>query len=172
MKAESVPGRVRLIDYDRYTPSFNAPAGFIATPVFSGRRFVGVLAAQVSIDAVNQLMNRGGKWREEGLGKSGETYVVGSDRTMRSNSRFMIEKPEALEARLREAGVSPVTLIRTMERRDTVFEVGVDTPGVDAAIKGLTGQDVFDDYRGVRVLSAYRPVDVPDLDWVLMAEID
>ena len=48
----------------------------------------------------------------------------------------------------------------------------VDTEGTRAALDGETGTDIFPDYRGVDVLSAYKPLDISGLEWVIMSEID
>ena len=34
------------------------------------------------------------QWEKDGLGKTGETILVGSDYLMRSQSRFLVENPE------------------------------------------------------------------------------
>ena len=40
------------------------------------------------------------------------------------------------------------------------------------ALKGITGTDVIEDYRGVNVLSSYEPVGFGDHSWALISEID
>ena len=46
-------------------------------------------------DAIDRVMTGGQQWERDGLGKTGEAYLVGPDFLMRSNSRFLIEAPEA-----------------------------------------------------------------------------
>ena len=41
-----------------------------------------------------------------------------------------------------------------------------------AAFNGKTDTKIIDDYRGVKVFSSYAPLDIPDLHWVMLAEID
>ena len=48
----------------------------------------------------------------------------------------------------------------------------VDTPGTRMALDGQTGTQIFDDYRGQAVLSAYRKLALPDVDWAIMSEMD
>jgi len=43
---------------------------------------------------------------------------------------------------------------------------------VPIPVAGETGIGTFPDYRGVVVFSAYRPLEVPDVHWVIMSEID
>jgi len=48
----------------------------------------------------------------------------------------------------------------------------VVTEGTNAALRGETGLNTFPDYRGVPVLSSYKPLELTDMDWVIMSEID
>ncbi len=48
----------------------------------------------------------------------------------------------------------------------------VNTQGVRAAFNGKTETRIIENYRGVKVLSSYAPLDIPDLHWVILAEID
>jgi signal transduction histidine kinase len=81
-----------------------------------------------------------------GMGATGESYIVGKDRLMRTNSRFFPHK-------------NPLT-------------IKVNTKGVEEAFAGMEGRAVIKDYRNVSVLSAYRKINVDGLDWVLLSEID
>lgn len=72
---------VVLVDYAQYTPSYEAPASFIASPIFDGGKKIGVAMFQMPIDRLNEIMGE-----RAGLGKTGETYLVGQDGLMRSDS--------------------------------------------------------------------------------------
>jgi signal transduction histidine kinase len=81
----------------------------------------------------------------DGLGVSGESYLVGSDKLMRSISRF---------------------------QQNSIMKTRVSTQGVEKAFGDTTGTSVKNDYRGVKVLSSFSKLNVPGLDWVILAEID
>ena len=68
-------------DFSLYLPSYDAPAAFIAAPIFEQSRKVGVLIFQFPMADVNAIMSD-----RSGLGKTGETYLVGPDKLMRSDS--------------------------------------------------------------------------------------
>ena len=70
-----------------------APAAFIASPIFDGDEFIGVLGLQVPVDEINRVMTGNNNWAKDGLGRSGEAYLVGADSAMRSVSRFLVEDP-------------------------------------------------------------------------------
>ena len=81
-----------------------------------------------------------------GLGQTGEMYLVGDDGFMRSNSRFSEES--------------------------TILQMEVDTDATREAFSGNIGTKIGKDYRDVWVLSAYAPLNLKFVDWVLIVEID
>ncbi|MDQ1272115.1 MAG: methyl-accepting chemotaxis protein, partial [Planctomycetota bacterium] len=131
----------KLIDFESYAPSNGDPASFIASPIYDGNRKAGILIFQLPINKIDAVMQE-----RSGLGETGETYLVGSDKLMRSNSRFS-EKP-------------------------TVFVTKVDTEAVKESLGGKTDCKLIKDYRGIPVLSAYAPFNVLGLNWSIVAEID
>ena len=96
---------VKLIDFAPYAPSYENAASFIASPIYDGQRKVGILIFQMPIDRINMVMTNNHKWKICGLGESGETYIIGDDYTMRSQSRFLIEDKEAYHAQMAELGM-------------------------------------------------------------------
>jgi methyl-accepting chemotaxis protein len=165
-------GSTFMTDFEPYLPSYNDPASFIAIPVFDQGERLGVIAFQLPIDRINQVMTGKGKWQESGLGASGETYLIGSDMKMRSQSRFFLEDPTEFLQALSEAGVSRDTLEAIRAKQTVIGLQSVTSPGAEQAIRGITGSDIFNDYRGVPVLSAYMPVAIGGLTWAILAEID
>ena len=166
-------GSCVLEDFTPYAPSYDAPASFIASPI-SGPdgEITGVLAFQMPIDRINEIMTSGGRWEEVGLGTSGETYVVGEDLTLRSESRFLLEDKEGYLAAIEEAGLPQSTIDAIDVLGSSVGLQVVDTPGTAAAHQYLPGTDAFEDYRGALVLSAYQPLEIEGVNWVIMSEID
>lgn len=161
-----------LEDFRPYAPSYGAPASFIASPIIDDGELVGVLAFQMPIDRINQIMTSDYGWSDVGLGDTGETYIVGSDTLLRSESRFLVEdKPSYLQA-IEATGLDADT-IATIDSLDSAIGLQpVDTPGVHEALAGVSGTDTFADYRDLSVLSSYRPLDIEGVDWVVMSEID
>lgn len=131
---------VMVIDFKMYLPSYNAVASFIASPIFDGQQQVGVLVFQMPVGRINDLMHV-----KEGLGDSGEVYLIGSDLTMRTQSRFSEE--------------------------NTILAQRIETTAAKAAISGYEGAQISKDYRGVQVLSAYAPLEIPGLEWAILAEV-
>ena len=142
--------------FARYFPSFMAPASFFAAPLFEGRQMIGVVAFQIPIDRADEIIGE-----TTGMGKTGETYAIGADRTFRSNSRFAAD-----------LGVTS-TIIDP--------KIKVNTAAVKSALdEGLSGTAMGIDYRDTPVLSSWCPVtihrdeasDRGTVRWALISEID
>ncbi len=135
---------VILIEDYKLDENTNQPAIFIGAPVInnSGNN-LGIIVIEIDIDAINSIMFENNP--HNGLGKSGESYLVGNDYLMRSTSRF---------------------------QDNSVFKTLVNTSGVREALDGKPGTDIIKDYRNISVLSSFSKVDIPGLDWAILTEID
>lgn len=103
----------------------------------------GILLLEVSAASINNIMFENNPYN--GLGKTGETYLVGKDYLMRSNSRF---------------------------KKNAPYNISVKTVGVKEAFQNKTGNKKIRDYRNIPVFSSYSKVNIEGLDWVILAEID
>ncbi len=141
--------RVSLSDTRPYAPSGNVPAQFVAAPVMSEGRVIGVVAAQLSLSSITDFIET-----RPGMGKTGETYLVGPDFRMRSDSYRDPENHSVMASFL-----------------GNVEENGVDTLAIRNALKGRAGTRNLLNYKGKKVLSAYAPVTFQGLSWVIVAEM-
>ncbi len=78
---------VHFADFDNYAPSNDDPASFIAAPIVSNGRIVGVLALQMPIDEINSSMT------DEFLGDHGAVYLIGQDSLFRTADHRYPNKP-------------------------------------------------------------------------------
>jgi class 3 adenylate cyclase len=163
---------VKIVDFESYAPSYGEPAAFIAAPIFNKSQFIGVLAFQLPVDEINNVMTGNRNWRSDGLGETGETYLVGRDYLMRSVSRFLVEDPKKYVALLQSIGVNEKTLNHIDKYKTSILEQKVETQGAEQALAGKQGTQIINDYRGIPVLSSYAPLKVDDLDWVILSEMD
>lgn len=97
----------------------------------------------VSVEALNEIMLE--KPETEGFEKSAESYLVGSDKLMRSESKF---------------------------KKNSILNIKVDTKGFNSGMNNHSGTDIFPDYRGIKVMSSYSPVKIYGIKWVILSEID
>lgn len=162
---------VALTDFSPYTPSFEDPAAFIASPVFDRGRKVGILVFQMPISAINAIMTYDRHWAESGLGRTGEMFLVGPDQRMRSIARDLIEHRDEYLQGLAAAGVD-ASVVESIGRRGTSIGLQpVWSDGAAAALAGATGAGQFSDYGGRAVLSAYAPLQVEGLDWAIVSQV-
>lgn len=160
-----------LEDFEPYDPSYHAPASFISSPIYEGDEMVGVLLFQMPIDKINEIMTGGQGWASEGLGESGENFIVGTDGYMRSISRFIIEDKDNYLAGLEsKMSAEKFNLVKSLET--TILLQEIQTDAVKNAANGQTGNGVFNDYRGNLALNAYKPLNVEDVDWVMVSKKD
>ncbi|NOZ67649.1 MAG: HAMP domain-containing protein [Deferribacteres bacterium] len=147
---KALAGRVAFADIAPYAPLKDTPASFVAAPIKGeSGSIIGAIAFQLSLEAVNSIMKE-----HAGMGKSGETYLVGMDKLMRSDSH---EDPG--NHSVAASFANP--------------ETGkVETEAVKEALSGKTGSGIITSYNGDRVLTSYTPVKVGDTTWALIAEID
>jgi class 3 adenylate cyclase len=162
----------RVVDFEAYAPSYGAPAAFIAAPMFQGAKLIGVLAVQLPVDEINNVMTGRRNWEQDGLGKTGETYLVGQDYWMRSVSRFLVETPEAYLQTLRSLGVNDATINRIEQYKTSILEQKVETTATQEALVGKQGTQIIRDYRNIPVLSSYAPLKIEGLNWVILSEMD
>ena len=140
---------VVFADLKQYFPSYEASAGFVASPIFSEGQKIGVLMFQFPIDNLNRIMSE-----RAGMGKSGETYLVGHDLLMRSDS-YLDPENHSVVASFRHPDKGKV-----------------DTDATRNALQGKTEEKIIIDYNANPVLSAYTPLEFEGLHWALLAEID
>ena len=134
------PGELAFEDFAPYQPAGGVQAAFVATPLFStSGKPLGVLAYQISSTMVTNVVGR-----DEGLGATGNAYLVGPDRRLRSSAQDG------------QAGVSTTG--------------AGNNPVVKRALAGETGVSGVDGEDGNAMLAAFVPVDVFGKKWALVAQ--
>ncbi|MBT2132683.1 HAMP domain-containing protein, partial [Aliiroseovarius lamellibrachiae] len=141
LKADA--GQVIFEDFTPYAPSADAPAAFLAHPIFNrqGKR-LGVVSFQLPDGPISEVMNA-----PTGMGETGEVYLLGEDALFRSDSGV-----EGAPARI---GLS-----------------GVNSVAVQKALAGETGiaEGLGDD--GTPVITAFAPTNAFGKTWAVVAEQD
>jgi methyl-accepting chemotaxis protein len=130
-----------IVDISRYRASYDQPASFIGSPVFEGDKVLGVLVFQVPISILNKILNKA-----QGMGETGEVYLVGKDKLMRSQSRF--------------------------DSRNTVISTQVDTLATQQLFAENKEIHTMNNYLGKEVISVYKKLTIEGLDWGIVADIE
>nr|WP_238937632.1 cache domain-containing protein [Pseudoalteromonas sp. S16_S37] len=160
-----------FIDFAPYMPSYEAPAAFLATPIFENDNRIGVLIFQAPVDKINAIMNYDKLWQQRGLGQTGETYLVGEDKLMRSQSRLFVQNKEAFLALMRQQNVSDNVIAQIDAKNTTLGLAAINTEAVVRALQGDSGVIQAHNYFATPVISAYAPMDVFGLNWAIVSEL-
>ncbi len=172
-KVKQAPNRdaIYLSDFAPYLPSYDDQAAFAAAPIFEGDRQIGVIAMQYPIDKITAAMSSGKAWEKTGLGKTGDLFLVGQDKLMRTDARYVVENKtafaDALGSKLTDNARSAM-----LKKETSIGLVSVDTDDTRPALAGTDGYASFTDYRGVASYGAYGPLKVQGLNWGMVAKID
>ena len=133
-----------FLDFKNDPFNQNNASYYLSTPVLnSNKKNIGYISLLVSTKAINNIMLVNST--ETGLGETGESYLVGHDFYMRSDSRFI---PNSL------------------------MKQAVKTTASTKALKRNQGTEIINDYRNIPVLSSYSMLSVHGINWVIIAEID
>ncbi len=173
-------GLVKMTDFAFYRPSGGTSASFIATPIYSNFKFLGVLVAQVSVDALNKFMTSGRTWRKEGLGETGEVLLVGADNLLRSDARLLLDAPQEHLKQLEQSGVQSLVIdeIRAKQTSILIEPFNLERMRAEIARSGgggvskASGTGIVQGERGRPILMSYADLALPDVKWSIVAKLD
>ncbi len=165
------PGETFITDFAPYLPSYDAPAAFIAAPIFVNQQLSGVLIFQLPVDRLNNVMTHNQAWAQTGFGDTGETYLVGADLLMRSDARGLLAAKDEYIRHQRAAGLNPATAAAIALKNTTIGLLAQQTPPVKLAVAGKAGVGPFTSTDGSTLISAYKPLHIHGLHWVIISEM-
>ncbi len=118
---------------------------FVIVPTYLNGEYTGSIGVQFAITEIDEIMNDG-----TGLGETGESYLVGEDYLLRSNSRFGNES--------------------------TILKKKIESESVTLGFQGKSGFHIIENDEGVSVLSYYARTNMKDtyqtdFEWVIVTEI-
>ncbi|HAH54345.1 MAG TPA: hypothetical protein DCM02_03435 [Flavobacterium sp.] len=132
---DSIKNRSGIHDFTAYHLDKKTTIGFVSKSK---------KGTKIKILEYNKIKNI--LFERTGMGNSGESYLVGKDFNLRSQSRFYPDK--------------------------TPYALSVKAENVAKAFKGIKGRGVFEDYRGIDVYSVSGLIEIPNLNMVILSEID
>jgi two-component system, NarL family, sensor kinase len=132
---DSIKNRTGIHDFTTYHVNKNTTIGFVS------KSKKGTKIKILEYNKIKKIL-----FERTGMGNSGESYLVGKDFRLRSQSRFYPNK--------------------------TPYTLSVKAENVAKAFKGINGRGVFDDYRGIDVYSVSSLIEIPNLNMVILSEID
>ncbi|MCP5035651.1 MAG: hypothetical protein GY939_27955, partial [Actinomycetia bacterium] len=154
-----------IADWEIYLPRGGRPTLFVIAGVRRGTEIVGAVALQVPSEALSAITTANQEWGAVGL-PNGESYVVGPDTVLRSESRLWIEDPGSFLGLVDDPDLA--LLIETLG--SPVGLQPVDTAPVSAALDGQVFEGTSTNYLGQRTFSYAAPIDIEGVDWVMVAD--
>ncbi|MBW7897350.1 MAG: hypothetical protein EX330_03810 [Candidatus Brocadia sp. BROELEC01] len=112
-------------------------------PVYDlSNKLLGIVIVEIPYSKIDAFLSQ-----RDGLGDTGEIYIVGDDNFMRSKSSFIPQ--------------------------NTILKLEINTEATRDALRGNTDIRIVKDYRKIPVLNAYTPLDnLKDVNWILIVKID
>ncbi|MFA6137177.1 MAG: methyl-accepting chemotaxis protein [Sulfurimonas sp.] len=138
-----------MTDMAPYAPSNGNPNMFMAIPIIEDGVVNGVIAVKINPNSISKIMQT-----RIGMGETGETYLIGQDKLMRSDS-FLDPKN--------------YSLINSFKNPSTG---SINNNASTEALSGKTGTAIVTGSDGEPMVSSYTPFEFLDLRWALIAETD
>ena len=162
---------VYFTDFERYSPSYFAPAAFVMAPIFNvDGDFSGVFAAQINADNLNRVMANNYQWKKIGLGLTGNSYLVGEDLLLRSDLRLYIQDKETFFKSITDQdNKKNINRIRNLTTSNLLLKVQNDS--VDMAFDRETGIRVSSNIQNKEVLSSYTLFEFKNIKYALVTEM-
>lgn len=139
-----------ISDFAPYAPSGGAPKAFrIASVKDDSGTLLGFVGFDIPLKIINDFMQE-----RAGMGETGESYLVGQDKLMRSDS-FLDHVTHTVKASFANPDSGSVDTVASRE-----------------ALNGKTDVGIIKDYNGHWTLAAYTPFRELDVTWALIVQID
>ena len=117
---------------------------YLASPISGIENYkCGYLIIELNTAVINDIMLETNP--SEGIGQSGESYIVASDGFMRTESRFL---------------------------KSSLMRINIKSDGFMKSLSGISGTGFYKDYRGIEVLGSFSRIGIKGLDWHVIVEID
>lgn len=162
-----------LTDLAPYPLSYNVAAGFVGYPIKDATNtIIGVAVLQVDTSVLNSIVSFDKKWKEVGLGFTGESYIVGKDLYLRTPSRGVAdtEKNTSHYSELSKLGFdkNKIDEIKAKGTDALIFEDKAEYMKQVVETKKAT----FNEYseNGKEFFVAFAPISFNGLEWFIIAK--
>ena len=141
-----------FVDFEKYAPSGDKYISFIGGPILKHNErantdeLLGVVALKLDKTLINTIIQR-----REGMGKSGETFLIGKSKghtSLRSDQITALEEGDNLK-----------------------FGHDYNTEYIEKALEGESGQGVFRSDSG-NLLISYDPMKLENIHWAIISKIE
>lgn len=166
---EKLPSRPLMMDF--MARDGDRPYAYYLHPIHRNGQLIGFLSARFSGAQISRICSGEGNWIMEGLGETGEVYIVGEDGRMRSDARGLTSGMEKLLDGLAQSPGSAEQIAVISERKSTIGLVQVPSSVFDG-VRNVAGVVETTGYLGEPVYAAYGPLKLKDLKWTVVCQMD
>ena len=164
--------QVYFTDFERYSPSYFAPAAFIAAPIFdTDEDFQGVFVIQIKADNLNRVLANNYQWKKIGLGLTGNSYLVGKDNKLRSDLRLYIQDKTKFFDLIKSQN-DKLTFDKLRNVTTSNLLVSIDNEAIQKAFTNDQGLIRTKNIEGNDVFSAYSLFSFKGLEYALITEME
>ena len=129
-----------FVDYQYYEVS-GEPSAFVIIPIEDKGTHTGWIVFQCAINKINNIFSQG-----DGLGATGEVFLVNKQHYMITDSRFYGES--------------------------SIFRKHLSDENISSKFKEIRGRKIVTDYRGFKALSSFEVCKIANSEWLLISKID
>jgi methyl-accepting chemotaxis protein len=168
---------VSISDMSTYIGNLDKSTMYIASPVQDvmdedAYERLGVLVFKIPTSKINNIMTNNAQWKKSGLGSSGNIFLVGQDYKIRSTSRKLTEEKDNYLKQLLAAGIETIQLEKIEKRNSIINLVSEKNSANESALAGNSGISIVKNHLGNKIISAYAPLKIPGLKWIISTELD
>lgn len=153
-----------------YTPARSEALIFLATAIRSGSKVTGAVVTTLPVTAITNLVTAGQDWDLLGLGRTGDTYLVGPDGTMRTDPRAWLDDPDGFLSDYLDRTGDESAVERMRRVGSPALTQAVDNRAVEDALAGESFVGSVTSYDGASAFAASGPINVGSQNWVVIVE--
>jgi PAS domain S-box-containing protein len=165
-------GYTVTVDMERYMPAFFEPSMFIASPIYYYSEKIGILVFEIPAKEIDMMLYGSKPNEDVKAGAEIQSVIVGSDRYLRSNDLRLINDRDKYLKSLRKAKAD-IKVVNDIEKYSTAALAGyIGKELFKDREAGYPGQGKYRDLTKTRFLCTYTPLDIKDLEWTLITQVD
>jgi PAS domain S-box-containing protein len=168
--AQQEDAAVSFTDASAYAPALLKSETFMSVPVFSGSQISGVIIFALNNTALDQLLHYDKE--EISTAKSLKSLIIGNDFIYRCDDPDFLANKEKYIHQLKRSAENADAAQNCALFGSTSMVQSVDHEAFSDAIKGKEGLTTYRTETGTKVIAAYKPLRIGDLNWTLITQTD
>ncbi len=168
--AQQSQGIISYTDASVYLPAMNKPQTFISAPIFSGSQLLGAVILAIDNKTLDKLLS----YDSEGaLSLSSlKSIIIGDDMLYRSDDPEFIKNPDRYIRKLKRNAGNGETAKNAVRFQTTSMVQPVDPVAFNSILKRKSGSVKYTTETGTRVFCSYIPLNIGNLNWTLLTQVD